>query len=106
MSDAIFYKHLRDNVIQPEEAREEVHRRKCCIRSGKSGTYGPPEGVHPMFGMMDEEVVADEPPAPPPSPTKDTDVYAGWIRNPWQIYLASKEERALCDAMATKLAAA
>ena len=91
MSDAVFYKHLRDNVIGPKEAYDEVHRRKMCIHKGESAAYGPPEGIHPTYGLMDEEDQA--PMAPPPSP----------YSNPWQAYLASKPtreaERILCAAM-------
>lgn len=104
MSDPVFYKHLRDNVIQPREAVMEVYRRKCCIHAGKSGTYGPPEGVHPTFDMMDEELVGenDAPQEPPVSPTRDTGSYTNWIRNPWQTFLEHKAESALCETMATK----
>ena len=104
MSDPVFYKHLRDNVIQPKEAGTEVYRRKCCIHAGKSGTYGPPEGVHPTFGLTNEELVGenDAPQAPPVSPTRDMGSYTNWVRDPWQTFLEHKAESALCEIMATK----
>ena len=91
----------------------------CLLTRDSRATYGPPEGVHPQFGLMDEGEEKEEevndamPPPPPPPPTSptsvagdDADVYANWQRNPWQNYLQMKTERALCADLATKWVAA
>lgn len=106
MTDEVFYKHLRDNVLEPAEARAELERRKRCIHNGQGATYGPPEGLHPQFGLMEEEEGGQPPPpAPPSSPTDPTDVYADWLRSPWEHYLQQKKERELCAAAAKWTAA-
>jgi hypothetical protein len=110
MTDDIFYKHLRDNVLEPAEAREELQRRKRCIHNGQGATYGPPEGLHPTFGLMEEEEEGDDgdaprATAPPASPHDPADVYADWLRSPWEHYLQQKKERELCEAAAKWVAA-
>jgi len=105
MTDEVFYKHLRDNVLEPAEARAELERRKRCIHNGQGATYGPPEGLHPTFGLAEEEEEGQPPPAPPSSPTDPADVYADWLRSPWEHYLQQKKERELCAAAAKWTAA-
>ena len=87
MSDEIFYKHLRDNVIDPKAAQAEVYKRKCCIRAGHSGKYEPPKSVKPTLGLLDGVAVPN--PAPPPeanaprpvTPTMCSDVSQGLFLN-------------------------
>ena len=69
MNDEVFYKHLRDHNVEPEEAFEEVLKRKRLIHAGKSDAYEPPQKG-----------------ATPPG-NDEADVYAPWIHNPWQTYL-------------------
>lgn len=80
MNDVIFYKHMRDHNLEPEEAHAEVLRRKRLIHAGCSSTYEPPEMGHLVLGLLNG-VPVDDPTPPPPSPP-----------NPWQTYV---QQRAL-----------
>lgn len=73
MNDVIFYKHLRDHNLEPEEAHAEVLRRKRLIHAGQSDAYEPPEMGHLILGLLDGQPVVD--PTPPPPPT-----------NPWMTH--------------------
>jgi hypothetical protein len=78
MNDVIFYKHMRDHNLEPEEAHAEVLRRKRLIHTGCGGTYEPPEMGHLVLGLLDGEPIPDS--MLPPM------VGA----NPWQTYLAQR----------------
>ena len=41
MNDVIFYKHLRDHNLEPEEAHAEVLKRKRLIHAGHGSSYSP-----------------------------------------------------------------
>ena len=90
MGDDIFYKHLRDHNVEPDEAFEEVLKRKRLIHAGKSDAYEPPEIGHLILGLLDGVPVPD--PAPPLviAARDESDVYAPWVLNPWQTYLDQK----------------
>ena len=77
MNDVVFYKHLRDHNLEPEEAHAEVLRRKRLIHAGQSGAYEPPEMGHLVLGLLHGQPVAD--PVPPPPPT-----------NPWMTHCVDK----------------
>ena len=91
MNDEVFYKHLRDHNVEPEEAFQEVLKRKRLIHAGKSDAYEPPQMGHLILGLLNGVPVPD--PAPPegkgatPPGNDEADVYAPWIHNPWQTYL-------------------
>lgn len=107
MSDAIFYKHLRDNVLTHEEAHAEVHKRKCCIRAGTSGQYAVPEGVHPMgkritpplrfrlFGVAEDD----------PKDLIDLNTATAPRHNPWVAYVQHREAVRLTDPLVRALEA-
>ena len=78
MNDTVFYKHMRDHNLEPEEAHAEVLRRKRLIHTGRGSTYEPPEMGHLVLGLLDGEPIPDS--MLPPR------VGA----NPWQTYLAQR----------------
>ena len=78
MNDIVFYKHMRDHNLEPEEAHAEVLRRKRLIHTGRGSTYEPPEMGHLVLGLLDGEPIPDS--MLPPR------VGA----NPWQTYLAQR----------------
>jgi hypothetical protein len=90
MGDDVFYKHLRDHNVEPDEAFGEVLKRKRLIHAGESDAYEPPEIGHLILGLHDGVSVPD--PAPPLviAARDEADVYAPWILNPWQTYLDQK----------------
>jgi len=90
MGDDVFYKHLRDHNMEPDEAFEEVLKRKQLIYAGESDAYKPPEIGHLILGLLDGAPVPD--PAPPLviRSRDEADIYAPWILNPWQTYLDQK----------------
>ena len=90
MGDDVFYKHLRDHNVEPDEAFEEVLKRKQLIYAGESDAYKPPEIGHLILGLLDGAPVPD--PAPPLviRSRDEADIYAPWILNPWQTYLDQK----------------
>jgi len=67
MNDVIFYKHMRDHNLEPDEAHAEVLRRKRLIHAGSGSSYEPPEMGHLVLGLLDG-VPVDDPTPPPPSP--------------------------------------
>ena len=79
MNDVVFYKHMRDHNLEPEEAHAEVLRRKRLIHAGCSSTYEPPEMGHLVLGLLNG-VPVDDPTPPPPSRL-----------NPWQTYVQQRE---------------
>ena len=67
MNDVIFYKHMRDHNLEPEEAHAEVLKRKRLIHAGRGSSYEPPEMGHLVLGLLNG-VPVDNPTPPPPSP--------------------------------------
>ena len=77
MNDVIFYKHMRDHNLEPEEAHAEVLKRKRLVHAGCGSTYEPPEMGHLVLGLLNGVPVED--PCPPPP-----------LPNPWQAYLKQR----------------
>lgn len=90
MGDDVFYKHLRDHNVEPDEAFEEVLKRKRLIYAGTSDVYEPPEMGHLVLGLLDGVPVPDPAPSLVIAARDEADVYAPWIQNPWQTYLDQK----------------
>lgn len=87
MGDDIFYKHLRDHNVEPDEAFEEVLKRKRLIYAGMSDAYEPPDIGHLILGLLDGVPVPDPAASLVILAQDEADVFASWIRNPWQTYL-------------------
>jgi len=75
MNDIVFYKHMRDHNLEPEEAHAEVLARKRLIHTGCGSTYEPPEMGHLVLGLLDGEPIPDH--LLPPMVAD----------NPWQTFL-------------------
>ena len=75
MNDAIFYKHMRDHNLEPEEAHFEVLKRMRLLHAGRGSTYEPPEMGHLVLGLLDGKPIPDS--MLPPMVA----------HNPWQTYL-------------------
>jgi hypothetical protein len=76
MNDVVFYKHMRDHNLEPEEAHAEVLARKRLIHAGRGSTYEAPDMGHLVFGLLDGEPIPDH--LLPPEAVGD---------GPWQAYL-------------------
>lgn len=90
MGDDVFYKHLRDHNVEPDEAFGEVLKRKRLIHAGESDAYEPPEIGHLILGLLDGVPVPESAPPLVVAARDEADVYAPWILNPWQTYLDQK----------------
>ena len=78
MNDIIFYKHMRDHNLEPEEAHAEVLRRKRLIHTGCGSTYEPPEMGHLVLGLLDGKPIPDS--MLPPKV----------VVNPWHTFLVKR----------------
>jgi hypothetical protein len=84
MNDVVFYKHMRDHNLEPEEAHAEVLARKRLIHAGCGSTYEAPDMGHLVLGLLNGEPIPDH--LLPPAEVGD---------GPWQAYL---HERPLLKA--------
>ncbi len=78
MNDIVFYKHMRDHNLEPEEAHAEVLARKRLIHAGRGSTYEAPEMGHLVLGLLNGEPIPD---SMLPPVVGDA---------PWQTYLAQR----------------